>query len=117
MDRSLTEQAREDWDRLAEHYASFREERGTYNEIVEMPAMLSLIGNVKGKTVLDAGCGPGHYSILLAKNGADVTSIDISEKMIEIAKNNAKEAASKVRFLVGDIQDLSIDRSIDRQLF
>lgn len=108
---SLTEKAREDWNRLAENYQIFREEPGTYNALVEVPTMLSLIGEVKGKTVLDAGCGHGYYSILLAKKGATVTGIDISEKMIELAKKNAVEASVKCQFFVCDMQNLSIFNS------
>ena len=81
-------------------------EKGTYNEIVEVPAMLGLIGDVKGKTVLDTGCGPGFYSILLAKRHAKVTGIDISEEMIRLAKKNAQLASADCKFFVGDMQDL-----------
>jgi SAM-dependent methyltransferase len=104
----LTEKAREDWNQFAEDYQAFRGETGTYNELVEIPAMLSLIGDVKRKKILDAGCGYGYYSILLAKNGATVTGIDISEKMIKLAKDNARKTSDKCRFLVCDIQDLSM---------
>ncbi len=110
-DGILTEKAREDWNRLAEDYEAFREESGTYNELVEIPAMLSLIGDVKGKRVLDAGCGYGYYSIFLAKRGATVTGIDISEKMIELSKKNAIKASVKCQFFVCDIQDMSMFNS------
>jgi ubiquinone/menaquinone biosynthesis C-methylase UbiE len=107
-DLRLTEKARKDWNHLARDYQAFREEQGTYNELVEVPAMLELIGDVKGKRVLDAGCGFGYYSILLAKSGATVTGIDISERMIELAKNNAREASIKCQFFVCDMQNLSM---------
>ena len=107
-DTTLTEKARKDWNRLALDYQAFRKERGTYNELVEVPAMLELIGDVKGKRVLDAGCGFGYYSILLARSGATVTGIDISEKMIELAKNNAQEASVECQFFVCDVQNLSM---------
>jgi len=107
-ERILTEKARKDWNRMAENYQAFREEQGTYNELVEVPAMLSLIGGVKGKKVLDAGCGYGYYSVLLAKRGATVTGIDISERMIELAKKNAHKASVECEFFVCDMQDLSV---------
>jgi SAM-dependent methyltransferase len=105
---ALAEKARKDWNRLAETYQAFRRESGTYNELVEIPAMLSLIGNVRNKKLLDAGCSYGYYSILLAKQGATVTGIDISAKMIELAKNNAEKASVSCQFLVCDMQDLSM---------
>lgn len=107
-ERILTEKARKDWNRMAENYQAFREEQGTYNELVEVPAMLSLIGDVKGKKVLDAGCGYGYYSVLLAKRGATVTGIDISERMIELAKKNTRKASVECQFFVCDLQDLSV---------
>lgn len=49
---------------------------------------------IVGKTVLDIGCGPGHYSVALAKNGAArVFGIDFADEMISIAQKNAHSAA------------------------
>lgn len=45
-----------------------------------------LLGDVRGKTVLDYGCGSGENALLLASRGAMVTGIDISPELIEIAK-------------------------------
>lgn len=46
---------------------------------------------IEGKTVLDVGCGPGHYSITLAQRGAArVLGIDFAEGMLQVAAEHAK---------------------------
>src|SRR5438445_9855738 len=48
---------------------------------------------IAGKTVLDIGCGPGHYSVALAKNGAaKIFGIDFADEMISIAARNAQSS-------------------------
>ena len=59
-----------------------------FNEFLEMPATLELLGNVKGKKVLDYGCGSGIYLKLLKERGANIKGFDISEEMLKIAKKN-----------------------------
>lgn len=65
-------------------------------------------------SVLDVGTGSGAIAITIAKEtGAEVTAVDISEKALEIAKQNAKINNAKVSFLESDlfsgIQDLKVD--------
>ena len=43
-----------------------------YNEYLEMPSTLELLGDIKGKKVLDYGCGSGIYAQLLTKKGAKI---------------------------------------------
>jgi 2-polyprenyl-3-methyl-5-hydroxy-6-metoxy-1,4-benzoquinol methylase len=49
-----------------------------------------LLGDLRGKRVLDVGCGDGVNAVLLAKLGAMVTGIDVSPKAIELAKRRAE---------------------------
>ena len=60
----------------------------------------SILGNIKNKKILFAGCGDGFECILAVKKGAKVVGIDISEKGIELARENCSEA----KFLVMDFE-------------
>lgn len=57
--------------------------------------------------ILDIGTGPGFYAIILAARGYEVTAVDMSEGMLEQARNNAGELADKIRFCKMDAQELS----------
>jgi SAM-dependent methyltransferase len=98
--------AKSQCERTAEIYYAFRVRGGTANDLIEIPAMKRLIGDVRGKRVFDAGCGHGSYSIYCAKRGAMVTGVDISEAMIEIAEREAKGAGVRIDFRVGDVTNL-----------
>lgn len=73
-----------------------------------MNAVVALCGNdIAGKKILEAGCGPGHYSIRLAKQGAKMVGIDFAPKMINIAKSRAKEAdlGDDCQFITGNFMN------------
>jgi SAM-dependent methyltransferase len=57
-----------------------------YNAHYERPAMLAMLPSVAGMRVLDAGCGPGIYTEWLAERGATVVGLDVTERMVELAR-------------------------------
>jgi ubiquinone/menaquinone biosynthesis C-methylase UbiE len=60
---------------------------------------------VAGQTIVDIGCGPGHYSIRLAKMGAQkVFGLDFAQGMIDIANEHAGHAdvSDRCQFVHGD---------------
>ena len=64
-----------------------------------------------GMRVLDAGCGPGRFSIAVAELGATVTALDLSERQLQLAKERLGEAGVLDRvdgFVSADIADLSM---------
>lgn len=62
--------------------------------------------NLQGKRVLDAGCGTGALALELAKKGAYVTAVDLSPKLIELAKNRIPEQdRQNIEFYAGDMLD------------
>lgn len=56
---------------------------------------------------LDLGCGSGHWSIVLAERGWDVTGIDVVPNAIDRARARAEAAASRARFICGDAMQLA----------
>ena len=67
-----------------------------------------------GLRVLDVAAGTGNASLMAAKKGAVVTGVDIEPVLIEIAKERATTAASNVRWLIGDCEQLPVpDGSVD----
>ena len=77
--------ALEAYEVLAEAYAAMIDTK-PHNAYYERPATVSLLPDVAGLQVLDAGCGPGVYAELLANLGAKVLALDVSPKMVELAK-------------------------------
>jgi SAM-dependent methyltransferase len=76
-------------------------------------------GWIRGK-VLDAGCGTGEHTILLARLGYDVLGIDASGPAIERARENAARQDVRARFEVADAMRLGeqgYDTVVDSALF
>lgn len=63
------------------------------NAYLERPATLSLLPDVEGDAVLDAGCGAGHVTAELRDRGASVVGLDVSREMLTYARDRAPTAA------------------------
>jgi 2-polyprenyl-3-methyl-5-hydroxy-6-metoxy-1,4-benzoquinol methylase len=70
-----------------------------------------LVGNVEHLKVLDLGCGNGWLSILLAKSGARVWGIDISDELVKIATRAAESErlSEKVTFKEMSCENMAFD--------
>jgi ubiquinone/menaquinone biosynthesis C-methylase UbiE len=78
--------------------------------------VVSLIKFPEGRTLLDAGCGPGYHSIRLTRRGFKVTGIDFSSAVLENARENIRKAGMEdgVTILSGNILNLPFkDSSYD----
>lgn len=75
-----------EWDGIAAHWsASLRGGLDLINERFGVQAFMERIGSVEGLRVLDAGCGEGRSARHLARAGASVSGVDVSEAMIREA--------------------------------
>lgn len=79
------------------------------------PAMLEMIGHIRGNDVLDLYCGAGYLSRRLAALGANVTAVDSSERLIGIASEINKREGNGIHYAVAEPTDLSVieDSSFD----
>lgn len=96
-----TDHVRKGWDVYREHFNN--------------PAFLKFIGHLKGKKVLDAGCGEGYNTRILARKGAKMTGIDISQKFIRLARQAEIKNPLGIRYEVASFTNLSVfeDKSFD----
>ena len=88
------------------------------NEVCTAPEMRhirSVLGNVRGKRVLDVGCGFGEASVYFAMEGANVTATDISQNMLDAAQMLAKENDVRIRTVKSSAEciELSSDERFD----
>jgi len=93
-------------------YAS-KIEYNSHNALYERPATLSLLPDLAGKKVLDAGCGPGVYSSILIDRGADVTAIDFSDEMIRLTKEKTENNARVIKANLNHPLDFLKDEEFD----
>src|SRR5690348_586778 len=66
-----------------------------------------LLGDVRGRRVVDFGCGSGANSVHLALRGASLAGLDISESLIQLARQRlaANGVERTARFVVGSAHD------------
>lgn len=94
-----------DNDTFFQGYQLLRQNKYSANNVEEKPALFSLIPDLKGKRVLDLGCGYGENCKEFAKMGASyVLGIDLSEKMLEVAQRD--NAHPQVEYRVMNMEDI-----------
>lgn len=69
-----------------------------------------LIGAEKRDTVIDACCGSGLFSVFLAPNALRMIGVEINEKSVRYARENAKrQEIDNTEFICGDVEDVLVD--------
>ncbi|MYW66942.1 methyltransferase domain-containing protein [Streptomyces sp. SID8379] len=99
-----------------EHFAVASADH-VYNAHTDRPAMLRLAGDVTGLSVLDLGCGAGHYAVELAERGAGrIVGVDGSESMLGIARERLGDRAELHLHDLEEPLDFLPDASFDLAL-
>ena len=94
------------WDIHAEELTDRYTSQGDLSrEVLINSVLFTFLGPVTNKKILDAGCGEGYLSRILAEKGADVIAVDYSQKMLEIARRRTPAHYSIV-YYYGNCEDL-----------
>lgn len=98
------EKSRTEWDGKAEFFDEMSARNASGDDRrAELDFIETAMRLGPGSRLLDAGCGPGYFSIAFAQRGYRVDGIDISPKMIERAHANAATAGVTVDFSISDL--------------
>ena len=99
---------------LARYYDSFFEPGYLQKLHAAYARLLHAAGVPAGARVLDAGCGTGLLSFALHKAGYDVYGLDLSENMVDTAREKAAAAGlAPERFQVADAARFALDLEFD----
>jgi SAM-dependent methyltransferase len=106
------ERSARQYDAMAAEYAADNAE-SAFNAYYERPAMVSLLGDVSGRRVLEVGCGAGPLTAWMVDRGALVTAMDVSPGMVRLARARLGERAA---IFVADLQaplSFAADSTVD----
>ena len=81
---------------------------------VESFTLMALVGDLAGKSVVDLACGEGHYTRSLKQLGAKrVLGVDLSERMIDLARQQESDHPLGIEYTVGDAMRLQFSETFD----
>lgn len=102
------------WDQAAAGYQAGMQlpvDVAHYGPDVGTEADFRLLGDLKGKRVLELGCGGGQNSVAFAKQGAIAIGVDLSAEMLAFARRLADREDVRVELRQGDMADLAFVRA------
>lgn len=92
------------WSHYPEHLIEgFGEEGDLVRQYLLNPTIFTLLGEVRGKRLLDAGCGQGYLCRLLARKGARVTGVEPAEAFIRYARRREEDDRFGIEYVQADL--------------
>ena len=92
------------YDTIAEEYKKSKE---LPCRIIETYTYFNLLGDLAGKSILDLGCGEGFYTRKFKQKGAArVVGVDISPRMIELARQEEAQEPLGIEYIINDVCEL-----------
>ena len=101
-----------DYDKFSRQFKKSRE--FPFRTCCEEFMMLQMLGNLAGLTALDLACGEGHYARMLRRHGAArVIGVDISERMIALARDEEAREPLGVEYVKAAVEGLGVVGAFD----
>lgn len=105
----MNEIVKKQWNEAAGSFIGFvRSGKNYYSKYMNGPALVRAVGQVRGKRVLDMGCGEGSSTRIFAEAGAEMTGVDFSEVMIKAALEEEERNRLGIRYIIADAANLSM---------
>lgn len=123
IEHLINKKERTDWGHVATWYDKHLENDDTYHAKVILPNLIRLLGDMKGKSVLDLACGQGYFALNWARTAKQVYGVDLGLSLIKIAEENYKKdkalnkkSNSNVEFYVSPADNLEMikDNTLDK---
>ncbi len=99
-----------------EDLVNFGDDGDTARSNLIDPAVFDLVGDIQGKTILDAGCGNGYLSRKLARRGATVTGIEPATTLFNYCLEKEAQEKLGIMYLQQDLSELRSNTQFDQVL-
>jgi len=119
FDPETIESNRQSWNTISARYQAdtrISTDDVHYGPLAPGERELGLLGDVRGKRILEVGCGGGQNSIALARWGATCVGLDPSSAQLAHAQRLAAEEGVEVQFTTGIAEDLSVFADADFEI-
>lgn len=85
-----------------------------YHRHCQDPVIFEVLGDLRGRSLLDLACGNGFYTRKFRQAGADpVLGVDLSPAQVDKAREIEEQEPLGIEYLAGDVMDLDLDRRFD----
>jgi ubiquinone/menaquinone biosynthesis C-methylase UbiE len=99
------------YDAIAKWYDAVVRSGGLIHDVV-LPSVYALIGDPQGQTICDLACGQGIVSRDLARQGAQMIGVDLSGKLLELARHYQNDEMQHIAYIQADAQALAFGNEI-----
>lgn len=108
MTRWTNQAAIEQWATMPQEVLAEMADDGDFSKRhLVNPVLLRMLGDLSGQRVLDAGCGNGYFSRMLARRGATVTGVEPASALFDFAVHKEEAEPLGIRYVQADLCGLA----------